>query len=210
MRLYYNPFSNNSRRAHLTALLLGVDIELALVDLPKGEQRQPLHLQRNPNGRVPVLDDDGFLLWESRAIMQYLADKAPGQTLYPSAARPRADVNRWLFWDAAHLAPAVGVLTFERFVKRVTGRGDPDPVEVRRGEGLIAQVLPVLDGHLAGKTWVTSDRMTLADVTLAATLSAAPIAGIDLEPYANVRTWQARLRDLEAWKATEPPRPPGK
>jgi glutathione S-transferase len=144
MRLYYNPLSGNSRRARLAALVLGTEVELSLVDLPKGEQRQPPHLQRNPNGRVPVLDDDGFLLWESRAIAQYLADRTPGQTLYPENARARADVNRWLFWDAAHLSQAMGVLVFERMVKRITGRGEPDAAEIRRGEGLVAQFFPVL------------------------------------------------------------------
>jgi glutathione S-transferase len=205
MRLYYNPLSGNSRRARIAALLLGVDLDLVLVDLPKGEQREPPHLQRNPNGRVPVLDDDGFLLWESRAIMQYLADKTPGQSLYPLDARARADVTRWLFWDAAHLAQAVAPLVFERFVKRITGRGEPDPAELRRGEGLVAQFFPVLDGQLAGKTWVTHDALTLADVSLATTLALAVPAGIDLGPYANLRAWHGRIRELDAWRATEPP-----
>jgi glutathione S-transferase len=205
MRLYYNPLSGNSRRARIAALLLGTDLELALVDVPRGEQRQPPHLQRNPNGRVPVLDDDGFLLWESRAIIQYLADKTPGQSLYPTDARARADVNRWLFWDAAHLAQGVAALVFERLVKRVTGRGEPDPIEIKRGEGILAQFLPVLEGQLAGKTWVAQDRITLADVSLGTTLALAAPAGIDLGMYPSIRAWHGRIRELDAWTATEPP-----
>jgi glutathione S-transferase len=205
MRLYYHPLSGNSRRARIAALVLGTELDLVNVDLPKGEQRQPPHLQRNPNGRVPVLDDGGFLLWESRAIMQYLADKTPAQTLYPQDPRARADVNRWLFWDAAHFAQGVAALVFERLVKRVTGRGEPDPAEIKRGEGLVAQFFPVLEGQLASKTWVTQDRMTLADVSLATTLALAAPAGIDLGPYPNIRAWHGRIRELDAWKATEPP-----
>jgi glutathione S-transferase len=205
MRLYYNPLSGNSRRARIAALLLRTDLHLVLVDLPKGEQHQPPHLQRNPNGRVPVLDDDGFLLWESRAIMQYLADKTPGQSLYPTDARARADVNRWLFWDTAHFAQGVAVLTFERLIKRMSGRGEPDPAEVKRGEGLVAQFFPVLEGQLAGKTWVTQDRMTLADVSLGTTLALARLLEIDLGPYPSMRAWHGRIRELDAWRATEPP-----
>ncbi len=100
MRLYHHPMSSNARRAVMTVLHLGVDVDLVLVDLAKGEQRRPEYLRLNPNGKVPVLEDQGFVLSESHAIMQYLADRTLGQTLYPEAIQARADVNRWLFWSA--------------------------------------------------------------------------------------------------------------
>ncbi len=87
MRLYHHPFSFNARRAGMAAIQLGVPVEPVFVDLPKGAQRQPQFLKLNPNHRVPALEDDGFILWESHAIMQYLADKTPGQALYPLEAR---------------------------------------------------------------------------------------------------------------------------
>ena len=80
MRLYQHPMSANSRAATLAALQLKAPVELVFVDLAKGEQRLPAYLKLNPNHRVPVLEDGDFHLWESRAIMQYLADKTPGQT----------------------------------------------------------------------------------------------------------------------------------
>src|SRR5437879_12836743 len=64
------------------------------------------------------LSDDGFLLWESHAIMQYLADGSPGQDFYPRDVRTRADVNRWLFWSAYHFTPAVGFISRERVSKK--------------------------------------------------------------------------------------------
>jgi glutathione S-transferase len=207
MKLYYHPMSGNSRRALLVATHLDVPLERIVVDLTKGEQRGAPHLRRNPNGRVPVLDDDGFVLWESRAIMQYLADKTPGQTLLPSDARGRADVNRWLFWCAAHMAPANTVLVYERFVKAVTGRGPEDPAEVARGEALVALYAPVLDTHLADKTWVSQDRLTLADLSLAASFALAGPARLPIGDYANLRAWLGRVKELEAWKRTEPPAP---
>jgi glutathione S-transferase len=207
MKLYYHPLSGNSRRALLVATHLDVPLERIVIDLPKGEQRGAPHLRRNPNGRVPVLDDDGFVLWESRAIMQYLADKTPGQSLLPADARGRADVNRWLFWCAAHMAPANALLVYERFVKSVTGRGAEDPVEVARGEALVAQYAPVLDAHLADRTWVSQDRLTLADLSLAASFALAGPARLPLADYANLRAWLGRVKELEAWKRTEPPAP---
>ena len=208
MKLYFHPMSGNSRRVLLVATHLDIPLERILVDLPKGEQRGTPHLKRNPNGRVPVLDDDGFVLWESRAIMQYLTEKAPGQTLLPTNARGRADVSRWLFWCAAHMAPANTVLVFENFVKPMTGRGPADPAEVARGEALVAQYAPILDAHLAGRTWVAQDRLTLADFSLSASFALAGPARLPIADYANLRDWLGRVQELDAWKRTAPPAPP--
>jgi hypothetical protein len=133
MRLYHHPYSFNARRAVMTALHLKSPVELVYVDLQKGEQRQPKFLALNPNHKVPVLEDDGFILWESCAIMQYLADKTPRQTVYPAETRARADVNRWLFWSSQHFSPAIGILNWERVVKGMLGLGAADPAEVQRG-----------------------------------------------------------------------------
>lgn len=208
MKLYFHPLSGNSRRALLVATHLDVPLERVVVDLPKGEQRGAPHLERNPNGRVPVLDDDGFLLWESRAIMQYLAEKTPGQTLLPMEGKDRADVMRWLFWCAAQMAPANTVLVFENFVKPLSGRGQPDPVEVARGEALIAQHAPVLDAHLAKRTWVAQDRLTLADFSIASSFALAGPARLPIAPYENLRAWLDRVQQLDAWKRTAPQLPP--
>ncbi|RKG57748.1 glutathione S-transferase family protein, partial [Corallococcus sp. AB011P] len=143
MKLYFHPLSGNSRRVLLVAAHLDIPLERIVVDLTTGKQREASYLGINPNGRVPVLDDGGFVLWESRAIMVYLAEKTPGQTLLPTDAQGRADVNRWLFWCSSHMAPANTVLVLENFVKQRTGRGPPDPAEVARGEALFAQTAPV-------------------------------------------------------------------
>ncbi|HEX4417241.1 MAG TPA: glutathione S-transferase family protein [Kofleriaceae bacterium] len=208
MKLYYHPMSGNSRRVLLVATHLDVPLERIVVDLAKGEQREPPHLKRNPNGRVPVLEDDGFVLWESRAIMQYLAEKTPGQTLLPTDARGRAEVSRWLFWCAGHMAPANTVLVFENFVKPLTGRGQPDPAEVARGEALVAQYAPILDAHLADRTWVAQDRVTLADLSLASSFALAGPARLPIGDYANLRAWLGRVQELDAWQRTAPPAPP--
>jgi glutathione S-transferase len=208
MRLYFHPLSGNSRRVLLVAAHLDVPLERIVVDLPRGEQRSAPHLSRNPNGRVPVLDDDGFVLWESRAIMQYLCEKTPGQTLLPTDPRGRAEVSRWLFWCAAHMAPANTILVFENFVKPLTGRGPADPAEVARGEALVAQFAPVLDAHLSGRTWVAEDRVTLADYSLASSFALAGPARLPIADHANLRAWLGRVQELDAWRRTVPPAPP--
>jgi glutathione S-transferase len=202
MRLYHHPMSSSSRRAVMTALQLGTKIQLVLVDLAKGEQKKPAFLAMNPNGRVPVLDDDGFFLNESHAIMQYLADKTPGQTLYPLETRARADVNRWLFWSANHFAPAIAILSWENAIKGMIGAGPPDPVEVKKGEARVAEFARVLDAHLAGKSWVAQGQLTLADLALAAPLMSIVSAKLPVRDYANVMAWFERIQALDAWKKT--------
>jgi glutathione S-transferase len=202
MRLYHHPYSFNARRAVMTALLLGAPVELVFVDLQKGEQRQPPFLKLNPNHKVPVLEDDGFVLWESHAIMQYLADKTPRQTLYPTETRARADVNRWLFWCAQHFTPAIGILNWERVIKGMVGLGAADPAEVRRGEQLVREFGGILDAHLAGRDWICGDALSLADIAMATPLAATVPAKLPVADLDNVQRWFAGMQTLEAWKKT--------
>lgn len=203
MRLYYHPLSSNSRRVTMTAVLLGANLELVVVDLSKGQHRTSEYLQLNPNGKVPLLDDHGFRLWESHAIMQYLSDQTPGQVLYPTAIRPRADVNRWLFWSAYHFTPAVGIISRERVSKRlVGGLGAEDPAEVARGEAQLRSAASVLDAHLADKQWIAQDALTLADLAIAAPLMHLATARLPLNDFTHLQAWFDRVRALDAWQQT--------
>lgn len=207
MRLYYYPTSANSRRVLLTAILLDARFELVIVDLLKGEHRAEAYLQINPNGKVPLLIDGGFRLWESHAIMQYLADLNAPQTLYPQEAQPRADVNRWLFWSAYHFTPAVGFISRERVSKKMVGGvGDPDPVEIARGETLLTTAAQVLDGHLADRQWIAQNKLTLADLAIASPLMHTDAAKLPVTGYKHLQRWFLEVRGLDAWKASEPSR----
>jgi len=186
----------------MTALQLGIPFERVMVDLRKGEQKRPEYLKLNPNGKVPTLEDNGYALWESRAIMMYLADKTPGQTLYPQELHARADVNHWLFWDGVHFSPAIQIPTYERVVKQMLGLGEPDPKELERGTRLVTPLLKVLDDHLANREWVCGKALTLADLSIATPLAFAERAQIDVP--ANIASWFARVQALDAWKQTVP------
>lgn len=100
MKLYDFPFSPNSRKVRAVAYELGIALETQRVDLLTGGQRSPEFLARNPNGRVPVLEDGDLILWESTAIIRYLA---AGSALLPAARRTAAEVDRWTAWQLAHL-----------------------------------------------------------------------------------------------------------
>ena len=203
MRLYQHPMSANARAATMAALHLKAPVELVFVDLQKGEQHLPEFLNMNPNHRVPVLEDGDFYLWESRAIMQYLAEKTPGQSLYPTDPKGRADVNRWLFWSGQHFAPAIGIFFWENMVKGMIGRGAPDPVELQRGDRLFNEFAAVLDNHLTDRKWVSGNDLTLADLSLAAAYACAAPGKAPVAWYANIQKWFMRIQRLEVWQQTE-------
>ncbi len=188
----------------MTSLLLGMEIDLVPVDLLEMEHRSADYLQMNPNGKVPLLDDDGFRLWESHAIMQYLADTSSTDALYPFGIQQRADVNRWLFWSAYHFTPAVGRISRERISKKMVGGwGAPDLMEIERGETELAKAAELLDDHLAGKDWIAQGRLTLADVAIAAPLMHTVAAKLPVMQYANLQLWFGRVKALDAWRASE-------
>ncbi len=123
----------------------------------------------NPNGRVPALEDDGFKLWESHAIMCYLARKA-GSELWPTGEIEQIDIIRWLNWDTAHFSRHAGRLFFQRFVKPHFGLGGPDPAEVEEATGYFMAFAGVLEEHLKGRDTIAGDRLTVADFAVASVL----------------------------------------
>ncbi len=120
----------------------------------------------NPNGKVPILVDGDFVLWESRAINAYLAS-LKGK-LYPQDLKKRAIVDQWTYWHAVHLGPAMGRVVFERFLKKMFGMGEPDEKAIEPSLKELAQFLPILDANLAGKDWVAGE-LSLADFAVAST-----------------------------------------
>jgi glutathione S-transferase len=203
MRLYHFPFSFHSRRAMMAALHMGTPLDVTEVDLMNDGDRRRL-LEINPNSKVPVLQDAGFTLWESCAVMQYLAERTLGQTLYPDDVCIRADINRWLFWSSQHLSPALAVLIRENVWKGRLGLGYPDPRELDRGDAEISRFAAVLDRHLAGRTWVVGETITLADYALAAPMMYLDSARLPLAGFAHLMAWFERVRQQDAWKHTEP------
>lgn len=206
MRLYQNPLSSNARRALLVARHLGLTLEEVFVDLGSETERARLH-EVNICGKVPVLDDDGFVLWESCAIMQYLADKHGAEDLYPKALQARADVNRWMFFAAQHFSPAVGILTWEYLWKKFVTGEDPDPVEIAKGEAFVHEHALVLDKHLAQREWLCGSALTLADYAVAAPMMYIDRAKVPVGQYTHLMAWYERMRQLPAWKETETPWP---
>ena len=201
IELYAFPPSPRAFKAIAVANHLGIDFTLHMVDLLKGEQKTPEYTALNPNQMMPTLKDGDYVLWESSAIMQYLAGRNPQGGLLPTDERGRLDVTRWQFWDLAHWDPAVETLLLENFVKpKFMGVTEYDAAGVAKATERFHRAAAVLDGQLEGKKYVTGGGLTLADFALGAPLNYAVQGRFPLEPYGEIRRWHASLLTLPAWQ----------
>ncbi|MDB4933154.1 MAG: Glutathione S-transferase [Labilithrix sp.] len=201
MRLHFFPPS--SRALGVVALNnhLALDCELRPIDLGRGDQRAPDYVALNPNRKMPTLEDDGFVLWESNAIMFYLAAKRPERGLWPADLRGRADVMRWLAWQSAHWdAESCGMVAFEKASKAVLGLGAPDPAFITRGEENFGRFAAVLDGHLEKRSWIVGDRLTIADFSIGALVPTAMRLGLPIGRFEHIGRWYQSLAELPGWQ----------
>src|SRR5262249_27789 len=163
MKLYGFPPSPNTWKVRAVAPHLGLPLELEFVELSKGQQRAPAYLALNPTGRTPTLVDGDFVLWESTAIMQYLADRKPN-TLWPNDVRARCDIMRWQSWQLAHWnSGACQPLIFERLVKQILKLGPPDSAVVEEATRSFNREALMLDAHLSRQPYLTRNERTRAD-----------------------------------------------
>lgn len=196
MKLFDVTASPNCRKVRILARELNLPLELAAITLP--DTKQPDYLAQNPNGKVPLfIDDDGFTLWESGAILCYLAERRPELGMLPTEAKARADVMRWLFFVATHVQPWLSLLGQERLLKPRTGAA-PDAALIALAERDLARFLPTVEQHLATAAYLAGP-YTIADIALGAGLEGAEARGLSLDPYPHLTAWRDRLRLRPAW-----------
>ena len=201
MKLYLFPPS--SRVIGIVALKnhLALDCEMEHIDLGRGDQLTSQYIALNPNRKMPTLEDDGFVLWESNAILFYMAAKHPDSGLWPSDLKGQAGVLRWLAWECAHWdAESVGMVAYEKSSKGVLGLGPREPAFILRGEQNFARFAAVLDESLKGKTWLIGERLTIADFSVGGLVPSAERMGLPVETFPEIRRWYKGLAALPAWR----------
>jgi len=201
MKLYQLAFSPACQKVVALAHEVGVPLALVAVELFKGGARTPAMLAKNPNGKVPILEDGDFVLWESAAMLAYIAAKAGRVDLAPTTPRERAEVDRWTSWEGAHFGPAIRKVAFERVVKKLAGLGAPDEAVVKTGIEEFAARASVLEQSLGAKEYVCG-RLTIADFDLAPYVALAESCGLDLEPYPKAKAWFGRMAARDSMKKT--------
>jgi glutathione S-transferase len=204
MKLYGFPPSPNTWQVRALAAHLGVPLDFEFVDLTKGTSHTPDYLALNPTGRTPTLIDGDLKLWETLAIMQYIASKT-ANSLWPNDARTRADISRWQSWNLSHWNRDawVPVLT-ERLVKKALNLGPSDEALIAKGVEAFNKEAKMLDSHLGRQPYLVGKDLTVADFAVAAPLFYAKQAELPLGPYPQIRGWFERVAALPCWRNTAP------
>ena len=202
MQILADPITVNCRKVVAGLKMMNVDYALEKVDYFKAEQKSPEYMAVNPNACLPAMRDGDVVLWESNAILQYAADKHGKDEFYPRDIAVRADLNRWLFWEAASWFPSCYVYLVENCVKPLLQQ-QTDPAVLDGEKANFDKLAGILDSRLKDRAFIMGDSPTIADVAVAAPMHLHGWMQLPLDPYPNLRAWMFdRMEKQPFWKET--------
>jgi len=196
LQIWGRTNSVNVKKALWCAEELGLRYERIDAGQQFGVVNTPEYRALNPNGLVPTIDDHGFVLWESHAIVRYLAAKHGAGKLWPLDLKQRADADRWMDWAftfQAALRPVFWGLIRTPPEKR-------DPIAIEEGRKKSAELLGYLDGALAGRKYVAGDAFTMGDIPIGCHVQLWLRLPIERPQHPHLETWFARLLERASYR----------
>jgi glutathione S-transferase len=195
IKLYGAP-RTSAGRCYFLLEELGVDYEAAPLDMKAREHQSSEFLKLNPNGKVPCLIDDDFVIWESLAINQYLAEKYKPELL-GSTPQEKGRIQQWSIWSLVELqTPMVDVIIQTLFMPEEKR----DHGVIDRAMKRIPVALQILDDHMEGRTYIAGEKITLGDFNVASIVNIANTVKVPLTPFPNISQWMARMTERPSFK----------
>ena len=192
MKLYNVAYSGNSYKVRLLLSNLGIPCEIIDVDILRGESRTAEFLKINPNGRTPVLDDNGFVLAESNAILAYLAR---GTRFLPEGRQKFALVFQWMFFEQYSHEPYIATSRF--WIQHKPDSQEKTALLASKRDGGWA-ALKIMEEHLAKNDFFVGD-YSIADIALFAYTHVAHEGGFPLNDFPKIRAWIERVKPQEGF-----------
>lgn len=191
MKLFDYPPSGNGYKVRLLLAHLNIKYEYIPVDILKGDSRKPPFLERNQNGRIPVLElDDGTHLAESNAILFYLAQSTP---YWPNSVLEQSKVLQWLFFEQYSHEPNIATARFWISIKKL--EHTPFNAELlSRKQAQGREALQLMENHLRHQSFFVGRRYSIADIALYAYTHVASEGGFDMSPYTEICAWLHRVK----------------
>jgi glutathione S-transferase len=188
IRLHTTLLSGHGHRVKLFLTLLGLPFEVIELNMAAGDNRRPEYLKLNPFGQVPTIEDGDTVLFDSNAILVYLAKRYGDPSWLPEDALGAAAVQRWLSLAAGQIAygPCAARL--------VTVFGAP--LNLDTAQKIAHKLFDVLDAELSSKPFAAGDHVSIADIAAHTYIAHAPEGGVSLDPYPNIRAWLRRVEAL--------------
>ena len=187
MKLYNVAYSGNSYKVRLLLAQLGIPCEIIEVDILKGESRTAEFLKLNPNGRTPVLEDNGFILAESNAILAYLAR---GTEFLPEDRKKFALVFQWMFFEQYSHEPYIATSRF--WIQHKEDSPEKTALLASKRDGAWA-ALKIMEEHLAKNHFFVGD-YSIADIALFAYTHVSHEGGFPLDDFPKIRGWIERVK----------------
>ncbi len=198
LKIFGHPMSTCTRKVLMTLAETNTPYELSTIDFAKGEHKQPAHLARQPFGQIPALDDEGFAMYESRAICRYINDKVSGK-IVPSDLKARAVMEQWISVETSNFTPhAMKIIYHHTF-----GRAQDAAVLETATKGL-ETALGVMDARLGKSPFLAGDQFTLADVCFMPYVDyvmGTPAKEI-ISKYPHVTAWWNKVSERPTWQKT--------
>ena len=191
LRIWGRLSSVNVQKVVWCADELGLAYERTDAGGKFGLNDSPEFLAMNPNGLVPVIEDDGFVLYESNAIVRYLAARDAAQRLWPADPRQRADTDRWMEWQSTAYTPAMWA-AFWQLVRTPADKRDAAAIEASRAKG--EKLSGILDAHLATRRFLTGDTFTAADIVVGCAAHRWLNLPLARTPRPGLERWYAELK----------------
>jgi len=200
LKLHQHPLSTYSRRVRIALLEKGLRAEIVDVDMAAGAHRQPAYQALNPYGRVPTLEEDGFLLYESTAILDYLETAHPTPPLVPPDPRGRALVAMHMKLCDIQLARQTGIIIFP---KRFLPKERWDEAAMAQAKKEIEKHLAIVERQISGREWMVGDRYSLVEVCYTPFVEFFPL--MEVTPPPAVAAWTRRMLERPSARETKPP-----
>ena len=202
IKLYGIPVSNNIAKVRYVLNYLGLEYEMVPTSPMDGSNQTEEYLQISPTGKIPGIDIDGFKLFESSAIIRYLATIHQSD-LYPTDPKQRAIVDAWSDYGSIHVAQAQGRVTFNRVLAPTMGM-PVDESSLQTGLEFLNKYFPIIDRQLSKTKYLAGDSLTLADINLLAIMDPFEISQISLEGYDNIKKWRSDLISQDFYQKCYP------
>jgi glutathione S-transferase len=209
MKLWGRPSSGRTQKVLWTLAEIGIDFEFILASAemgrgghvskgnkPFGVVDTPEYRAKNPNGRVPTIEDDGFVLWESNSIVRYLAMQYAPDLLYGSDIRTFASASRWLDWENNELLPPQHDMAMHVIRLAADQR---DPLVLQKACKKFERALQIADDQLARTRFITSDRFTYGDIALGLRVHRWHVLGLAREVPPHIARWYAEIKARPAF-----------
>ena len=199
IKIHYHPLSTYSRRVRIALIEKQIAHELVTIDMVARKHKEQPYLSLNPYGRVPTLEEDGFVLYESTAILNYLEATHPTPALVPSDTRARALIDMHMKLCDLQLTRHAGTIVFP---KRFLPKERWNTAAMAEAKTEIEKHLAIVDGQLTGRTFLVAEQFSLADICYAPFLEFLPL--MEITPPSAVAAWSARLLSRPSAQQTKP------